>query len=123
MATAASAQRGGVGVGSTTGKGSVVLAPGLWPEGVRDLVDVSRILLEMYAVRAGICDLREKACWQLALDVEVPLLDVSVLRITVPADPEIRGQGWAVLRCNETGHIGCGGECRKIAPRRQDDPG
>src|SRR5580658_8324639 len=82
----------------------------------------------MHAVRARVCYLGEEAGGQLALDVEVPLLDVSVLWVAVSIQPVIRCQRWAVLRCHKARYVGCGyvggagRQSGEVAAGRQDDP-
>src|SRR3984957_3593747 len=82
----------------------------------------------MHAVRARVCYLGEEAGRQLALDVEVPLLDVSVLWVAVSIQPVIRCQRWAVLRCHKARYVGCGyvgsagRQSGEVAAGGQDDP-
>ena len=51
----------------------------------------------MYAVRAGIRDIGKESSGQLALNVEIPLLYVSVFRITVAANAIIGSQRGAAV--------------------------
>src|ERR1700741_1139624 len=74
----------------------------------------------MHAMRAGIGHIGEESTRKLALDVEIPLLNIAVLRIAVSADPEIRSQRGAAVRGHETRDVGSG-KTGEIASRRRDD--
>src|SRR5579864_113332 len=76
----------------------------------------------MDTVRSGIGDVGEETRRQFALDVKVPLLYISPLRIAMSADPKIRSQAGVAIRRYETRNVGSS-QTGEVAPRRSDDSG
>ena len=78
------------------------LARGLRDQAVRDLVDVGVRLLKMHTVRSSVGHVSEESTGQLALEVQVVLLQVAVLLHGVAGSREI------VLGQNVLRHIRLG---------------
>src|ERR1700751_906394 len=74
----------------------------------------------MHAMRAGMGHIGEESTRQLALGVEIPLLNIAFLRIAVSADPEIRSQRGAAVREHETRYVGSS-QTGEVASRRSDN--
>src|SRR5712671_3514158 len=80
----------------------------------------------MNAVRARVGNIRKETGRKLALDVEVPLLDVSPFRIAMPIDPVIRSQCWAAVKERETRYVGrkwsqSASQGREVSSRRRQN--
>ena len=70
----------------------------------------------------GIRHIREEPRRQLPLDVEIPLLNISVLRIVVPAGSIVGGQCGIAVRGHKTRDVRRR-ETREVASRWRDNSG
>ena len=59
------------------------LSRSLRDKGIRDLVDVGVVLLQVNAVRSGVGNVHKEAVGQLTLDVQIELLNIARFRVVV----------------------------------------
>src|SRR5579862_7554877 len=74
----------------------------------------------MHSVGSSVCYIGEEASRELALNIEIPLLHISVLRIAVSADPEVGSQRGTAVSSHKARNVRSG-QTVEVASRGSDD--